>query len=100
VEEVISEMINRESPLRHVVYNLGSGVSRKVIDIADNIADSAGQFLRKNIPVVLPADAIATQAPDLTFSIGRLLEEEFCLSNDVDRELWHLLQFCAKNFKY
>ena len=97
VESVIERIILIKK-LRHFIYNLGSGIGMRVIDLANLIATTAISVLQKNIPVVRPADAIDTLEPKLEFSIARLIDEGFVVSNDVNLELERLLQFCSDNF--
>ena len=97
VERVIERMI-LIGKLKHKIYNLGSGVSMRVKDLADLISTAAITVLKKNIPVHRPDNAVDTIEPKLDFSVGRLIDEGFNVSNDVNHELERLLQFCADNF--
>jgi len=97
VENVIERMILIKK-LKHKIYNLGSGISVRVIDLARLISKTAITVLKKNIPVHRPVDAVDTIEPKLDFSIGRLINEGFIISNDVNLELERLLQFCFDNF--
>ncbi len=100
VEEVVAKMlINPKSP-HHNIYNLGSGISMRVIDMADSIIQSAVTVLKKNISLDLPAESFPTDEPSLNYSISRLLAEGYHIANDVNIELERLLQFCAENFAY
>ncbi len=97
VEAVVERMILIKK-LKHKIYNLGSGISVRVIDLANSISKTAITVLKKNIPVHRPVDAVDTIEPKLDFSIARLIEEGFIISNDVNLELERLLQFCSDNF--
>jgi UDP-glucose 4-epimerase len=97
VEAVIERMILIRK-LKHTIYNLGSGISIRVIDLANLISTIAITVLKKNIPIYRPADAADTLEPKLEFSIARLIDEGFIISNDVNLELERLLQFCSDNF--
>jgi UDP-glucose 4-epimerase len=97
VASVIERMILIKN-LKHIVYNLGSGIGIRVIDMANSIAATAITVLKKNIPVLRPDNSTDTDEPKLEFSIARLADEGFIISNDVNRELECLLQFCSDNF--
>ncbi len=98
VEELIAKMLTNPKSPRHYIYNLGSGISMRVIDMADAIIQSAVTVLNKNISLVMPADCIPSDEPALNFSIDRLLSEGYHIQNDLQIELERLLQFCAENF--
>jgi UDP-glucose 4-epimerase len=98
VEEVLAKMLMDPQPLKHIIYNLGSGISMRVIDMADSIIQSAVTVLKKNISLDLPAESLPTDEPSLNYSIGRLLAEGYHIANDVNMELERLLQFCSENF--
>jgi len=100
VEEIIDAMIQRgPAGLKHVIYNLGAGVSMKVIELAQRIAAIYKTVSGKTIPVELPAGAVPTTEPALHFSIDRLLSDGFTIKNNVDSELESLLVFCQQHFK-
>lgn len=98
VEEVIARMLINPGSPRYIIYNIGSGISMRVIDMADAIIQSAVTVLKKNISLVMPADCIPADEPALNFSIDRLLSEGFHIQNDLQIELERLLQFCAEHF--
>jgi UDP-glucose 4-epimerase len=100
VENVIAAMVHRQpAPLRHSIYNLGSGVAVKVLDMAQLIAANYHTLFGKTLPVELPAGAVPTTEPSLHFSIDRLLQEQVVIKNDINAELQALLLFCHQNFK-
>lgn len=98
VEEVIAKMLTSPKPLSKIIYNLGSGISMRVIDMADMIIQTAVTVLQKNISLDLPADQIPSREPSLNYSVRRLLDEGYQIANDVNLELERLLQFCSENF--
>ena len=98
VEEVVARMINAVRSPSHIIYNLGSGISMRVMDMADAIMRAAVTVLKKNITLELPAGCIASDEPTLYFSIERLLKEGYRIQNDVQMELERLLEFCKENF--
>ena len=98
VEELIAKMLTNSKPLQYIIYNLGSGISMRVIDMADAIIRSAVTVLKKNISLVFSAEFPATNDPALDYSIDLLLSEGYHPANDVHIELEQLLQFCSENF--
>jgi UDP-glucose 4-epimerase len=99
VEEVIARMVSGNHPLSKIIYNLGSGISMRVADMARLIAGLSVTVLRKSIPVNFPANSGPSPgSPELFFSVDRLLSEGFTLPNDVTLELERLLEYCAENF--
>jgi UDP-glucose 4-epimerase len=98
VEEIVASVIERTTPLNHNLYNLGSGLSVRVIDIARMIVQLCVTVLQKNVPLELPEAAKETEEAGLEFSIDRLLTEGFHINNDVTLELERLLQFCSEHF--
>jgi UDP-glucose 4-epimerase len=98
VEDVIDRMlIHPRNPL-HVIYNLGSGISMRVMDMADAIIRCAVTVLNKNITLELPTGCLVSEEPALFFSIDRLLKEGYRIQNDTQTELEKLLEFCKENF--
>jgi UDP-glucose 4-epimerase len=100
VEEVVAKMISSPRRPHHIIYNLGSGISMRVIDMADVIIQTTITVLKKNISLDVPAEFPPTEEASLNYSISRLLDEGYHISNDVQIELEKLLQFCAENFAY
>jgi UDP-glucose 4-epimerase len=98
VEDILASMVERKHPLKHIIYNFGSGLPVRVIDMAEIIRQLCVTVLKKNIPLELPPHAKKTEEPRLEFSIDRLLEEGFRINNDVNLELERLLQFCTEHF--
>jgi UDP-glucose 4-epimerase len=98
VEDILGSIVERKHPLKEVIYNLGSGLPVRVIDLAEIIRQLCVTVLKKNIPIELPAHSKETEEPKLEFSIERLLTEGFRINNDVNLELEKLLQFCAEHF--
>jgi UDP-glucose 4-epimerase len=100
VEEVIFKMVASKDYLPHIIYNLGSGASIRVIDMALEIAVSCIPLLHKNVPVEVPEVNLPINEPDLHFSINRLLDDGFVIQNDAKNELSRLLSFCIENFSH
>ncbi len=100
VANCIGNIVNSDSDkFKKIIYNLGSGVSLKVIDMATMIIDIYGELFGETIPLELPENALPTEEPSLHFSIDRLLNEGVVIENDFKKELMELLLFCNRNFK-
>jgi UDP-glucose 4-epimerase len=98
VENTIHEMIVRSSNFNKIVYNLGSGASMSVLEIANAIASIYTSLFDNNIKINLPVGATKTKEPVLDFSVERLLLDGGIIKNDIDGELRMLLKFCYQNF--
>jgi UDP-glucose 4-epimerase len=98
VEENVAKMVGGKMDLKNIIYNLGSGTPVRVIDMTNAIARIAVTVLNRHIPVELPPGSEETVEPTLEFSIDRLLKEGFNITNDVEREIERLLEFCRENF--
>ena len=83
---------------KHIVYNLGSGNAKRVLDMANAMAAAYLQLYGQHLPVVLPPGASPTMEPELHFSVDRLLEEGVEIKNEVDNALKEILVFCMKHF--
>lgn len=100
VVQIISNIIKRgPQHLRHRVYNLGAGVSMRVIDMAKLIADTYQSVFNHTVPVELPANATPTEEPALVYSIERLHEEGWQVQHAIEEEIKQLLLFCSQHFK-
>ena len=98
VEETVVQLLNRAKDNHHIIYNLGSGNSIRVIDMAEAILGSAISVLKKDIRLEKPIGSAPSDEPRLNYSINRLLSEGYKIQNDVGLELKRLLLFCADHF--
>ena len=98
VEETIARMVSGLHAFNQLIYNLGSGISIRVIDMANAIAAACVTVFQKNIPVLLPVGSEPTKEHTHQFSIARLFNEGCDMPNDVTMELERLLQFCKEYF--
>jgi len=98
VENIISQMIGEPGKMKYEIYNLGSGKSMRVFDMAQLIASSGKDIIGKKIPIELPEGSMTSKEPELFFSIARLESEQFKIQNPVAEEIEGLLKFCARNF--
>ncbi len=100
VEELMAKMLTNPKLPQYIIYNLGSGISMRVIDMANAIIKSAVSVLKRNISLVVPAEFPPIDEPALDYSIDLLLSEGYHIANDVNIELERLLQFCSEHFKH
>jgi UDP-glucose 4-epimerase len=98
VENTILAMIEQCSRFGKIVYNLGSGKSMSVLEIANTIASLYTSLFDRQIKINLPVGATKTEEPALEFSVERLLLDGGIIKNDVENELRMLLKFCHENF--
>ena len=98
IEELVASMLMNTNKQEHIIYNLGSGNSMRVVDMAGAIVQAAVTVLRKNIPLKFPAGSIPSTEPALNFSTDRLFSEGYKVQNNLTLELERLLQFCSENF--
>lgn len=99
VTAVVSEMIsNGISILKHPMYNLGSGQSMRVIDMAKLIVSVYKELYNQDLPIILPEGALQTTEPGLQFDISLLESAGFKMKNDFRAEIKNLLEFCREYF--
>ncbi len=99
VTAVISEMIsNGISILKNPMYNLGSGQSMRVIDMANLIVSVHKELYNQDLPIILPESAKPTTEPGLQFDISLLESAGFKMKNNFRAEIKSLLEFCREHF--
>jgi len=98
VEEVILSMLKNREGIKNIIYNVGSGIGIRIIEMAELIRLTASKVLNKRIKLELPFGSKPSDEPALNFTIERLLSEGIHISNNVTEELENLIQFCADNF--
>ena len=100
VENVVTDMINRGSnAFKKNIYNLGSGLPMRVIDMANMTANVYEKIFGKKIAVQLPDGSKPSEEPAFQYNIDRLLAEGSVIRNEFEKELGQLILFCAQNFK-
>ncbi len=100
VENCIKKIVMSDSDkFNKLIYNLGSGIGLKVIDMATMIIEVYKELYGETIPLELPEKATLSVEPYIQFSIDRLLKEGIVIKNDFKKELKELLLFCNQNFK-
>ncbi|NCI49096.1 NAD-dependent epimerase/dehydratase family protein [Sediminibacterium roseum] len=81
------------------IYNLGSGSSVSVLQMAQHIARRVKHVLGFDPILQVPAGSKQEQVAPLQFKIEKLRGSGFVVQHDVDEEVDKLLQFCAAHFK-
>ena len=90
------------SALKHMSYNLGSGRSHTILEVAHEVADICAGRYGKNFPVVLPGNEISYDAghhrdmPRFTYNINRLKNLGFVPSTDLRPGIEEVLDFLQK----
>lgn len=81
------------------VFNLGSGTARRVLDVAQRMAELAEALLGRR-PELLraPAGDASANAPSFSLRVDALRRTGFEPSPDIDAELTQLLRFALDNF--
>lgn len=85
------------SSLGDGLFNLGSGRSLRVIDLARRIRELASELLSADIPLDVPTGD-ATPQPSLHFHIDQLRAAGFDLNGSLDAELLATLECCREWF--
>jgi UDP-glucose 4-epimerase len=99
VEFVVEQIINEEpQKIATGIYNLGSGQSMQVIDMAKIVAEEYQKLFSKQLPIHLPAESLPSQEPALNFDINKLKQTGVKIDHPVTEEVRQLLQFCQHNF--
>ncbi|HEV3251824.1 MAG TPA: SDR family oxidoreductase [Puia sp.] len=99
VENIIHEIIKRgPENCRQGIYNLGSGKSMKVIELAEKIVSIYRELFGERINISFPANSSPTEEAELNYRVDRLLKEGFVIGNDFEEEIKKLLLFCHQNF--
>jgi UDP-glucose 4-epimerase len=99
VEQAIEQIINEQpQKIQPGIYNLGSGKAMQVIDMAKIVAEEYKKLFKKELPIYLPPESLASQEPVLNFDISKLKQANIKIDHPVNKEVRELLQFCLHNF--
>jgi UDP-glucose 4-epimerase len=99
VENVIGKIMNNKIRPSFFLYNLGSGRSLRVIDMANRISKAAENLLGREVKIEVPAGISNSEEPPLFYEINRLTKDGFTIENDIQKEISGLLKFCYDSFK-
>lgn len=91
-------IVRREQAPVTGIYNLGSGISMTVLEMAALIAATYREMLGQPIHVSIPEGATPTNEPGLQFSVEKLQSTGWMVKNDFSKELREMLLFCKRNF--
>ena len=90
------------SALKHMSYNLGSGQSRTILEVAHEVADICTARYGKKLPVILPGDKVSYSAGHhrdvsrFTYDVSRLKALGFAPSGDLRPGIAEVLDFLEK----
>jgi UDP-glucose 4-epimerase len=98
VEIIISRMCTNIEACSSSIYNLGSGSSMQVIQMAQLISKAYEELFGDAIPINLPKNAVPTTETPVIYSIDRIKNDGFNLLNDFEEEIRKMLIFCKNNF--
>lgn len=79
------------------IFNLGSGKSLKVLEMAQLVQDRYFAVFGERVPICLPEGAVRTEEPTLRYGIGKLEQLGIVPENDFVNELDEMLLFCRAN---
>jgi UDP-glucose 4-epimerase len=92
----VEHLMSTKENLNNGVFNLGGDYSITVYDMACLIAKRAHHLFGKEVPVIRPKGR--PEVWELNYSIEKLKNTGFKLSNCITEEIDQLLLFCQKNF--
>ena len=99
VGRVINHML--ELPLKKLgsgVFNIGSGQSMRVIDMAELIQKRCMTLLNFTPEIIRPQPDKNEQNVDLDYRIDKLLDTNFIINTDITSEIDAILLMCNENF--
>ena len=95
--EVIERVVRANINYKYIVINVGSGISRSVIDIADLIKFKYRELYRRELSIKIE-DTTAGIEFDFEYSVELLKSMNFYSNNFFDIELTNLIEYC-RNFR-
>ena len=98
VENVIESIVVKSFYYSNKIYNLGSGKTLKVIDMANIVANEYKNLYGTKIEIIKSNIKNNQNQNKLIYSIDRLLSENITIANDFKTEIRNLLIFCKLNF--
>jgi UDP-glucose 4-epimerase len=90
------------SALKYMTYNLGSGRSHTILEVAHQVASICAERYGREFPVILPGNKVSHDAghhrdvPRFTYDINRLKELGFVPSGDMRPGIEEVLDFLEK----
>lgn len=99
VERVIHFLIEMKMPISKNIFNLSSGKSMKVIDMANLISNQCGRTLGVKVPVLLPENSSPSEEQNITIHSEELTNAGFSVECNYEAEVGSLLEFCQRNFQ-
>jgi UDP-glucose 4-epimerase len=80
------------------IYNVGGGLSTRVIDMAEMIQSRCSEVLGFTPEILRPKPTINETSPDLDYRIDKLLATGFSLQGKFEDEIDEILLLCQKTF--
>jgi UDP-glucose 4-epimerase len=99
VENVVETIVKK--PMNYSnknIYNLGSGKSLKVIEMAKMIANEYENLYKSKIEIVIPNKKNIRVQNKFIYSVERLLSKNIIIANEFKTEIRNLLIFCKLHF--
>lgn len=96
--EAIAFLIHR-NPTANEVYNLGSGISMTIKEMALLIQNRYNSVYKSNTELTIAVSHSNQPNPNLNFSIEKLAKVGFIPKNNFEQEIDKMLEFCHKHFK-
>lgn len=95
--EVIERVVRADINDKYIVINVGSGISRGVIEIANLIKLKYREFYKRDLNIKIP-DITTDVEFDFEYSVELLKSMNFYSNNFFDIELTNLIEYC-RNFR-
>lgn len=94
IARAVEHFLRRPEAWSDGLFNLGSGRSRSVLEIAELVAARSRAVLGHATPIERPQAAPGEAAPDLDFRIDKLKRSGFAPSPDLEAEIDRTLGLC------
>ncbi len=93
------DFLIKGNPTTDEIYNLGSGMSMTIRDMAELIKSRYFVTHKKDIELIIPESQSNQRVANLNFSIDKLINSGFIPENNFELEIDEMLIFCHKYFK-
>lgn len=93
------DFLIKRNPITNEVYNLGSGISMTIKEMALLIQARYVANYKRNVELIIPESQSNQTVANLNFSIDKLINSGFIPENNFELEIDEMLVFCHKYFK-
>lgn len=93
------DFLIKRNPISNEVYNLGSGISMTIKEMALLIQARYVANYKRNVELIIPESQSNQTVANLNFSIDKLINSGFIPENNFELEIDEMLVFCHKYFK-